>query len=98
MEFRNVDYGTGFETLSAGVSETTPQSGLRSENVRFRDGQRPSRTFEPSNIGNSRIQKHANAGPAPKRASTPAGIPTAHGTSRTVWIGYNVLDSPMRDE
>lgn len=24
MEFRNVDYGTGFETLSAGVSETTP--------------------------------------------------------------------------
>ena len=37
MEFRNVDYGTGFETLSAGVSETTPQSGLRSENVRFRN-------------------------------------------------------------
>ena len=37
MEFRNVDYGTGFETLSAGVSETTPQSGLRSENVRLRN-------------------------------------------------------------
>lgn len=51
MEFRNVDYGTGFETLSAGVSETTPL-------VRFTLRKRPfSKWSKTHSDGPSRIHQ-----------------------------------------